>query len=275
MSHKLKLKTEDDIENLRHSGRVLAETLRLMISATKAGLSTRALDDLARNYIVSQEGCEPAFLNYKPYGADYPFPASICISVNDAIVHGIPDDYELIEGDVVSYDGGVKYKGMISDAAVTVIVTQDGCITIDNILKRVELDGVETLSANERLMYYTYKSMWAGINEFKYNKYINDISRAIAKKIPDDYGVIKTFAGHGVGYHVHEEPYVPNYDDGVKGPKVGAGLVIAIEPMLTLGTDEVDILEDGYTAVTADGSIAAHFEHTVLAGEKGGIVLTL
>ena len=141
MSHKLKLKKKEDIINLRHSGRVLAQTLNLMVRSTIAGITTDELDSIAHDFIMSNEGCKPAFLNYKPYGAQYPYPATICISVNDEVVHGIPSDYILITGDVVSYDGGVKYKGMISDSAITVIVTADGCITINDILKRHD-DGI-------------------------------------------------------------------------------------------------------------------------------------
>ena len=272
MSHKLKLKKKEDIINLRHSGRVLAQTLNVMVRSTRAGITTHDLDSIAHDFIVSNEGCSAAFLNYKPYGAQYPYPATICISVNDEVVHGIPSDYMLIVGDVVSYDGGVKYKGMISDSAVTVIVTADGCVTINDILKKHD-DSI-VLSDIEKLLLNTYQSMLAGVHAAKIGDRVNQVSKAIAAKIDKRYGVIKTFAGHGVGYHVHEEPFVPNYDDGVEGPIMRDGLVIAIEPMLTLGTDEVDILDDGYTAVTADGSISAHFEHTVLVGERGGEILT-
>ena len=270
MSHKLKLKKKEDIVNLRHSGKVLAKTLDLMVKSTKAGMTTDELDIIAYDFIIANEGCKPAFLNYKPYGAEYPYPATICISVNDEVVHGIPSDYILIEGDVVSYDGGVKYKGMISDSAVTVIVTADSCITIKDILNKDKA----TLTEHEALLLNTYQSMMAGIHAAQIGDRVRQVSLAIAGKIDKRYGVIKTFAGHGVGYHVHEEPFVPNYDDGVDGPIMRDGLVIAIEPMLTMGTDEVDVLDDGYTAVTTDGSIAAHFEHTVLVGEKRGEILT-
>ena len=300
MSNKLKLKTKEDIQNLRYSGRVLAQALAKMVEATRPGISTKALDDIAYKYIKSIDGCEPALLNYKPYGADYPFPASICISVNEAVVHGIPDDYELVERDVVSYDGCVKYKGMISDSALTVIVTSDGCITIKDILKKVEDYNQERLKSGnnsqaaemnehklsvlteaEQLLYVTYKSMWKGIDQAKIGNNISHISKAIenyiskmGEELGSPYGIVKSFSGHGVGYHVHEEPYVPNYDDGEKGPRIDEGLVLAIEPMVTLGTDEIEIIEDGYTALTIDGSIAAHFEHTVVAGKDGGEVLT-
>ncbi len=274
MSNKIKLKTQKDIENLRISAKVLAQTLNLLVESTRPGISTDELDTIAHNFIISNKGCQPAFLNYQPYGADYPYPATMCMSVNEVVVHGIPDDYELIAGDIVSYDGGVIYQGMISDAAVSVIVTEGGCITIRDIWEKAEVDGIDKLDNKEKLLYHTYKSMHAGINAMQIGSHVNDISKAIAKTIPSDYGVVKTFSGHGVGYHVHEEPYVPNYDDGVRGPRIQEGMVLAIEPMLTLGTDEVDIMDDSYTAMTSDGSLAAHFEHTVVATNNGPEILT-
>lgn len=281
MSNKIKLKSHKDIENLHISAKVLASTLDLLVKSTKPGMSTDTLDSIAHDFIISNEGCRPAFLNYQPYGAGYPYPATMCISVNEVVVHGIPDSYELIVGDIVSYDGGVVYNGMISDSAVSVIVTEDGCTTIRDILKKVgsETDimtiDLSKLDDKEKLLYHTYKSMHIGIQAMKIGSHINDISKAIEKAIPKEYGIVKTFSGHGVGYHVHEEPYVPNYDDGVRGARIQAGMVLAIEPMLTLGTDEVDIMEDSYTAMTSDGSLAAHFEHTVVATENGPEILTL
>ena len=281
MSNKIKLKSHKDIENLHISAKVLARTLNLLVESTRPGISTDKLDTIAHDFIISNEGCTPAFLNYQPYGADYPYPATMCISVNEVVVHGIPDSYELIVGDIVSYDGGVVYNGMISDSAVSVIVTEDGCTTIRDILKKVgsETDimtiDLSKLDDKEKLLYHTYKSMHAGIQAMQIGSHINDISRVIEKAIPREYGIVKTFSGHGVGYHVHEEPYVPNYDDGVRGARIQAGMVLAIEPMLTLGTDEVDIMEDSYTAMTSDGSLAAHFEHTVVATENGPEILTL
>lgn len=273
-NNKIKIKTPEDIDNLRQSGHILAQTLRHVVSHVRPNISSNELDDIAYDYIIKHDGAVPAFLDYQPYGAEYPFPASLCISINDAIVHGIPDKYRLQIGDIVSLDGGVKYKGMISDAAVSVIVTDTGCITIKDILNKVESGKVE-MDEKEKLLYVTYKSMMAGIHAAKTNNYVSDISKTIAKEIPANYGVIKIFAGHGVGYHVHEEPYVPNYIDGVKGSLMKSGLVLAIEPMITLGTDEVDFLSDGYTAVTADRSLAAHFEHTIVVTDNGGDILTI
>jgi len=194
-------------------------------------------------------------LNYKPFGAEYPYPGSICISVNDEVVHGIGGDRVLKEGDIVGLDGGVKHKGLISDSARTIPV---GKISAED----------------QELLNVTKKALEAGINAAQSGKYVNDISRAIEKAIPKKYGVVKILSGHGVGYKVHEEPYVPNFDDGVKGPKLVPGLVLAIEPMVNLGTDEVYLADDGYTFITKDHKKSAHFEHTILITENGPEILT-
>ena len=249
------IKTEEDIKKLRVSAHRLAEVVRTVAKEVRPGVTTGYLDDLAYK-LITEKGDEPAFLNYQPFGAEYPYPASICISVNDEVVHGIPsDDRVLEEGDIVSLDGGVKHEGMISDHAVTVICGE----------------GSEE---DKQLLEVTKKAMLAGIKMAKAGNYVQDISRAIEAAIPKKYGIVKELSGHGVGYAVHEEPYVPNFDMGEKGIKLKAGMVLAIEPMVNLGTDEVDLLEDGYTFVTSDGKRSAHFEHTVLVTENGGEILS-
>ena len=249
------IKTEEDIKKLRVSAHRLAEVVRAVAKEVRPGVTTGYLDDLAYKLII-EKGDEPAFLNYQPFGAEYPYPASICISVNDEVVHGIPsDDRVLEEGDIVSLDGGVKHEGMISDHAVTVICGE----------------GSEE---DKQLLEVTKKAMLAGIKMAKAGNYVQDISRAIEAAIPKKYGIVKELSGHGVGYAVHEQPYVPNFDMGEKGIKLKAGMVLAIEPMVNLGTDEVDLLEDGYTFVTSDGKRSAHFEHTVLVTENGGEILS-
>lgn len=249
------IKTEEDIKKLRVSAHRLAEVVRAVAKEVRPGVTTGYLDDLAYK-LITEKGDEPAFLNYQPFGAEYPYPASICISVNDEVVHGIPsDDRVLEEGDIVSLDGGVKHEGMISDHAVTVICGE----------------GSEE---DKQLLEVTKKAMLAGIKMAKDGNYVQDISRAIEAAIPKKYGIVKELSGHGVGYAVHEEPYVPNFDMGEKGIKLKAGMVLAIEPMVNLGTDEVDLLEDGYTFVTSDGKRSAHFEHTVLVTENGGEILS-
>lgn len=250
------VKTEEDIKKLRVSARRLAEVMRAVAKEVKPGVTTGYLNDVAYKLITANDDDKPAFLNYQPFGADYPYPASICISVNEEVVHGIPShDRVLLDGDIVSLDGGINHKGMISDHAVTVICG-------------------EGTPEEKELLDVTKKAMMAGIHAAKAGNYIRDISRAIESAIPKKYGIVKELCGHGVGYAVHEEPYVPNFDTGEKGIKLKAGMVIAIEPMVNLGTDEVDMMPDGYTFVTSDGKRSAHFEHTVLVTEKGGEILS-
>lgn len=254
MRYDIKLKTGKDLEHLRESSKRLAEVLTKASLFAKPGVSTKEIDRYVYK-LITDMGDQPAFLNYKPFGAAYPYPGSICLSVNHEVVHGIGGDYVLRDGDLLSLDGGVKHKGMISDSALTV--------------------GIGTISESDReLLTVTERALYAGIDAIRPGAYVNDISKAIEKSIPKQYGIVKILSGHGVGYKVHEEPYVPNFDDGVKGPKLVAGMVLAIEPMVNKGTDEVLLLDDGYTFVTADGKRSAHFEHTVLVTESGAEVLT-
>lgn len=254
MRYDIKLKAGKDLEHLRESCKRLATVLTKAANFAKAGVSTREIDAYVKHLIL-EGGDTPAFLNYKPFGAAYPYPGSICLSVNNEVVHGIGGDYTLKDGDLLSLDGGIKHKGMISDSALTIAIG-------------------EVSAEDKELMMVTERALYAGIDAIKPGKYVNDISKAIEKSIPKKYGIVKILSGHGVGYKVHEEPYVPNYDDGVKGPKLVPGMVLAIEPMVNLGTDDVILLDDGYTFVTADGKRSAHFEHSVLVTETGYEVLT-
>lgn len=255
MKYNIKLKSESDIKLLRESGRRLSAVLTAVSKEVKPGVSTKYLNDFVYKMITDM-GDKPAFLNYKPFGASYPYPGSICISVNEEVVHGIgSDDHILEEGDIVGLDGGVNHKGMISDSARTVPV---GKVSAED----------------EELMKVTKEALMAGIKAAVVGNYVNDISKAIEGAIPKKYGVVKILSGHGVGYKVHEEPYVPNFDDGIKGPKLVPGLVLALEPMVNMGTDDVYLAEDGYTFITADHKRSAHFEHTILITEKGPEILT-
>ena len=254
MKHNIKLKNEHDIKLLRESGKRLSAVLTAVSKEVKPGVSTKYLNDFVYKMITDM-GDKPAFLNYQPFGAAYPYPGSICISVNDEVVHGIGGDRILKEGDIVGLDGGVNHKGMISDSARTVAV---GKISKED----------------EELMKVTKEALMAGIKAAKVGNYVNDISKAIEKAVPKKYGIVKILSGHGVGYKVHEEPYVPNFDDGVKGPKLVPGLVLALEPMVNLGTDDVYLASDGYTFITMDHKKSAHFEHTILITEKGPEILT-
>jgi methionyl aminopeptidase len=254
MKYDIKLKKGKDLENLRESCKRLAKVLQAVSKEVKPGLTTGYLNDFVHKMIIDM-GDKPAFLNYQPFGANYPYPGSICISVNDEVVHGIGGDRVLKEGDIVGLDGGIKYKGMISDSAVTVPV---GKISKED----------------EELMRVTKEALMAGINAAVCGNFVNDISKAIEKSVPKKYGIVKILSGHGVGYKVHEEPFVPNFDDGVKGPKLVPGMVLALEPMINLGTDEVYLEDDGYTFVTKDHKKSAHFEHTILITEGKAEILT-
>ena len=254
----IKLKTSEEIKTLREGGRRLALIVKKLCEEVRPGLPIRELDEMARKECKAHDAV-PAFLDYTPEGAPRAFPSAVCISVNEEIVHGIPNEsnYILKEGDIVTVDMGIIYKGLITDHAVTV-----GVGKVDEKL--------------ERLLVATKKALQAGIKAAQLGKTIGDIGvavQAVAKE--SGFFLSKHLAGHGVGYGVHEDPFVPNTGKPGKGMKLEEGLVIAIEPMLALGTGDVlfdDI--DGYTVRTKDGSWSAHEEHTIAITKKGPIVLT-
>ena len=250
------IKTENEIQRLRAGGPILARIVRELAKATTAGTTTKALDDLAYALII-EAGCKPAFLGYTPDGAKKPFPASLCISVNDEVVHGIPGDRVLREGDVVSLDLGLKYDGVFLDHAVTVIVGAGDAK--DKMLLAATAEALEAGIAAIRMPGATTGDIGAAVE-------------AVAKRYR--LGIVRDLSGHGVGRHIHEDPYVPNYGKAGRGEKLRPGMVIAIEPMLTRGKEDVLLLKDGYTIVTADKSRAAHFEHTVLITDTGAEILT-
>ena len=250
----IKLKNEHDIAILRESGKRLARVLDAVSKEVKPGVTTGYLNDFVYKMITDM-GDKPAFLNYKPFGASYPYPGSICISVNEEVVHGIGGDRVLKEGDIVGLDGGVTHKDMISDSARTVPV---GKISAED----------------EELLKVTKNALMAGIHAAKGGNYVNDISQAIERAIPKKYGVVKILSGHGVGYKVHEDPYIPNYGEIGEGEVLRPGMVIAIEPIVTLGKDGIKLDSDGYTYRTVDGRRSAHFEHTVVITKDGCEILT-
>jgi methionyl aminopeptidase len=250
------IKTESEIERLRRGGPVLARILREVSEAVKPGITTRALDELSHTLII-QTGCTPAFLGYKPDGARKPYPASLCVSVNDEVVHGIPGDRVLKEGDIISLDLGLNFEGVFLDHAVTVPV---GAIT----------------QKDKELLSITQSALYEGINAISPTGTTGDIGYAIEQYIkPHKLGIVRNLSGHGVGRYIHEDPYVPNYGKQGRGDKLKPGMVIAIEPMVTRGSEEVLLLRDGYTLVTKDHTHAAHFEHTVLITEAGPEILTV
>lgn len=251
----IRIKTKEDIEKLREGGKRHAEILRKVSEIVAPGVTTKELDEYAHRLIV-EGGDKPAFLGYTPEGVSYPYPASLCVSVNDEIVHGIPSDFVLEEGDIASLDLGLVHKGMITDGAVTVPV------------------GRVSKSA-EKLLEVTKGALNVAIKNIKPGKRTGDIGHAIEEFVkPYGFGIVKILAGHGVGYAVHEDPYVPNYGKPNTGELLRPGMVLAIEPMLTLGTDEVYVTEDEYTYITADAKLAAHFEHTIVVTEDGCEILT-
>jgi methionyl aminopeptidase len=251
------IKTKEDIAILREGGRRHGVILRELAKMVKPGLKVQALEDAARK-LIEEGGDKAAFLDYKPSGADRPFPAALCVSVNDEVVHGIPNEEEKIlkEGDIVTLDLGLIHKGLITDSAVTVPV---GKVAPDL----------------ENLLAKTKEALLAGIKAAKGGKKVGDISNAIERiGIAGEFGIVEELAGHGVGYHVHEDPFVPNYGDEGKGPALKPGMVIAIEPIFNLGGREVELGLDGYTYKTVDGSPSAHFEHTVLITKGDAEILT-
>ncbi len=254
----IKLKTKEDIAILREGGKRHAQILKELAAMVRPGLKVQELEDAARK-LIEAGGDKAAFLDYKPYGADRSYPAALCVSINDEVVHGIPNEAEKIlkEGDIVSLDLGLIHKQLITDAAITV--------PVGKISKELE-----------DLLTYTKEALMAGIKAAKGGKRIGDISSAIERiGLAHNYGVVEELSGHGVGYHVHEDPYVPNYGEAGKGVTLKPGMVLAIEPMFNIGTRNVSLDTDGYTYKTADGKPSAHFEHTVLIAKGDAEILTL
>ncbi len=251
------IKTEEDIKILRKGGKILAAILDELETLVVPGNSTLDIDDRAME-LMEKYGVEPMTLGYHAHFAPRPYPAASCVSINDVLVHGIPneDPEDFDEGDVVSIDVVIAYEGMVVDSARTVVAG-------------------EASPEAQALLDVTRESLKAGIKAAVAGAYTQDIGRAVSEAVPEQYGIVETFCGHGVGYDLHEEPNVPNFVTKDKGAKLESGMVIAIEPMITLGGKEVVVLEDGYTAVTEDGSLSAHMEHTVLITEKGPEILTI
>lgn len=252
----IRYKTEEEIKTLRECGRINDKILKEVAKKTKAGVSTLSLNLYAEK-LIDEAGAVAAFLGYTPKGVKHPYPASICISINEEVVHGIPSKDRIIkDGDIVSLDLGLSLDRMITDHAITIAVG------------KVDDTGMKLIRATE-------ESLTAGIKAMKIGGHIGDIGDAVYK-IAQKYKfeIAEDLSGHGVGYSVHEEPFVPNMADYGEGPELCAGLVIAIEPMLVEGGSRVKCLSDSYTYVTRDGKRAAHFEHTVAVTKKGIEILT-
>ena len=251
-SRRIEIKTPEQVRLMRRAGLVVGRTLEVLRAAAVAGVSTAELDRLAEDTIRGA-GAVPSFLGY----GDPPFPATICASVNDEVVHGIPGSRVLADGDVISIDCGAIVDGWHGDAAITVPV---GTV-------RPEVAD---------LLHVTEESLWAGLAAARDGGRVTDISAAVEQSVRSHggYGIVEDYTGHGIGTHMHMEPDVPNYGRAGRGPRLKPGIALAVEPMVTLGGKLTDVAEDEWTVVTSDGSWAAHFEHTFALTERGVWVLT-
>ncbi len=254
IGQRIPIKTRREVETMRESGRHVAEILLVLREAAKPGVTTGELDRIAHKEI-EKRGLESSFLGYDPGGLP-PYPAVVCVSVNDEIVHGIPGSRVLQDGDLLSIDFGIHQEGFHGDSACTIAV------------------GEVSEEARE-LMETTHEALYKGIEQMVPGKRLSDIGHAVqACAESAGYGVVRQFVGHGIGRLMHEPPQIPNYGRPGRGPRLVPGMVLAIEPMVNAGSEGVRMLEDEWTAVTADGELSAHFEHTVLITDEGPEVLT-
>ena len=243
------IKSRNEIETMRQAGKIVAQTHELLKKAIRPGITTKELDEIAETFIIKQ-GAIPAF---KGYGG---FPASICTSINHEVVHGIPGVKTLEDGDIISIDIGALYDGYYGDAAKT--------------------HGVGEISQEAQgLIEVTRQSFYEGIKYATEEYRLSDISHAIQTYVEQQgFSVVRNYVGHGIGTEMHEEPQIPNYGPAGKGPRLKAGMVLAIEPMINIGTYEVKVLADGWTVVTLDGKYSSHYEHTIAITEGEPEILT-
>ena len=242
-------KSSTEIAKIAAAGAILADCIDALTEVAAPGLTTAELDRVAEKFIRQHRGV-PTFLGYRG------FPASICASPNDMVVHGIPGKYRVAEGDLLSLDVGVTLDGYVADSAVT-----------------LGMGAVEPEA--QRLMDVTAESLEAGLAECREGRRLGDISHAVQEVVEAaGFSVVRSLVGHGVGKEMHEDPQIPNYGDPGRGPRLEEGMVFAIEPMVDAGAYDVVVADDGWAIHTADGSLSAHFEHTVAVGKKGPRVLT-
>jgi methionyl aminopeptidase len=243
-------RSPEEIAKMRKAGRVVAEMHEKTREKARPGVTTLELDLVARK-VLAERGARSNFLNY------HGFPAVICTSPNDMIVHGIPGLYRLQEGDILSVDCGAIVEGYHGDAAFTMAI------------------GEVTPEA-AKLIEVTERSLWAGIERMQEGRRLHEVGHAVQEVVEAaGFSVVREYVGHAIGTSMHEEPQVPNYWPGTPGPKLRVGMAFAVEPMVNAGGPETRVLDDGWSVVTADGSLSAHFEHTVVVGEEGPEVLTL
>ncbi len=243
------IRSKDELDKMRRAGRVVAEMLEETRAAIRPGVTTRELNDVAAE-VIERRGARSNFLNY------HGFPAVICTSPNDMIVHGIPGEYVLREGDIISVDAGAIVEGYHGDAAYTAAV-----------------GTVSPLAA--RLIEVTERSLWAGIDQLVAGSRLHEVGRAVQKVAEAaGFSVVREYVGHAIGTEMHETPQVPNYWPGTPGPTLKSGMVYAVEPMVNVGRYETVALDDGWSVVTADGQLSAHFEHTIAVTDDGPEVFT-
>src|SRR5438034_1337101 len=244
------LKSPQEIERMRRAGRVVAGTIEAVLAAVRPGAATRDLDAVAEK-VIRDRGAVPSFKGYRG------FPASICVSVNEQVVHGIPGDRRLADGDVLSLDFGAIWEGYHADSAMTVFV------------------GEPPSAEAEKLVRVTEDALEAGVSQVRAGKRLSDIGHAVQQVVEGaGFSVVREYVGHGIGRSLHEEPQIPNYGDPGRGPVMKPGLVVAVEPMVNGGDWRTRVLADRWTVVTADGSLSAHFEHTIAVTDQGVDVLT-
>lgn len=250
MSSAVTIKSSKEIDLMRRANQIVSQVLNLIIENIKIGITTKDLDIIAENY-TKKNGAIPAFKGYRG------FPASICASINEQVVHGIPSHKIVIkDGDIISIDFGVNYKGFFGDAALSLVVG-------------------ETTNEKNHLLDITKKSLYLGIDQARSGNRVCDISSAIQTYIEENsLFVVKQFVGHGIGAKLHEPPEVPNYKRSGRSQRLIPGMVLAIEPMVNIGTSDVTVLKDGWTVVTKDRSLSAHFEHSVLITDGNPEILS-
>ena len=243
------LKSRSEIEKMAVACRIVAEVLQEIVQAVRPGLTTQDLDALAERNIRSR-GAVPAFKGYRG------FPNTLCVALNEQVVHGIPSKRRLRAGDIIGLDLGAKWEGYYGDAAVTIPISQ-------------------TSSEAENLITTAQEALTVGLGEVRPGTHLSNISHAIQRFVESrGYSVVRAFVGHGIGTELHEEPQVPNFGPPGRGPRLKTGMVLAIEPMVNRGDADVEILDDGWTVVTADSQLSAHFEHTVAITDEGHQILT-
>jgi methionyl aminopeptidase len=244
------LKRPDEIEKMRVSNGIVAEILTALKDKTKPGITTIELDRYSEE-LARKKGAKPAFKGYRGY------PFALCTSVNSEVVHGMPSNRVLKPGDILSIDFGVQYKGYCGDAAITVPIG-------------------DVSEEARKLLRITEQSLYDGIHQARVGNRLGDISSGVQRCVEAaGFSVVRDFGGHGIGKSLHEEPHVPNFGVGGRGLELKSGMVIAIEPMVNAGTYKVNILDNGWTVVTGDGQLSAHFEHTVAIMEQGPVILSM